>query len=431
MARLTMGDFEFEIEKKAVDTIMVAFADSQGRLVGARLTAAYFMSEVLGSGMPVPAYLLATDATGQVSSAYPIADPESGYPSLLLRVDPATLFRMPWQPGTVGVLGDLERSDGSPMPIAPRTILRRQAGRFEAASYTATLGSELGFTLVAAEPALGGNHLASRSARLEPTLHRMRRAITDMGIDIEGTFGLPGPGHFEVTMRPGDPMQICDGAVMARNAITDIAALEDCTATFMAAPGDGGVAGHLSVSLRGQRGGAPLADRYGEAGLSEVGKAFVAGLLQHAAELCLLYAPNINSYRRFGTDPFAPTHLTWGEDNRTCAVRVVGSDTALRIENRIPGSDANPYLTAAATIAAGLDGITHQAKVSPAVSPAAEPLPTSLAQAAAVWAESAWVLETFGADVQSHYATMSRLEIEAAGANPDLDWERERYLDGC
>ena len=431
MARFTKGDFEFEIEKKAVDTIMVAFTDGQGRLVGARLTTDYFMSEVLASGMYVPSSLLATDATGQVSSTYPIADPASGYPSLHLRVDPTTFFRMPWQPGTVGVLGDLEFIDGSPVSIAPRTVLRRQAGRLEAASYTAILGSELEFTLITAEPAMGGNHLASRSARLEPTLHRIRRAISDMGIDIEGTFGLPGAGHFEVTMRPGDPMQICDGAVMSRNAIKDIAVLEGCTATFMAAPGGSGVSGHVNVSLHGQRGGAPLADRYGEAGLSEVGKAFVAGLLEHAAELCLLYAPNVNSYRRFGIDPFAPTHLTWGEDNRTCAVRVVGSDTALRIENRIPGSDANPYLAAAATIAAGLDGITHQAKVPPVVSPTADPLPTSLAQAVAVWAESAWVLETFGADVQSHYATMARIEIEAAGASADLDWERERYLDGC
>ena len=428
MARLTMGDFEYEIEKKAVDTIMVAFADSQGRLVGARLTTDYFMSEVLASGMSVPSYLLATDATGQVNAAYPSADPESGYPTLLLRVDPTTFFRMPWQPGTVGVLGDLEHADGSPVPIAPRTILRRQAGRLEAASYTATLGSDLAFMLITPQPAAGANHLAARSARLEPTLHRIRRAISDMGVDIEGTFGLPGAGQFEVTMRPGDPLQICDGAVMSRNAIADIAALEGGTATFMAAPGDTGVSGHVSVSLRGQRGGSPLADRYSDAGLSEVGKAFVAGLLQHAAELCVLYAPTINSYRRFGSDPFAPTHLNWGEDNRSCAIRVVGSDTALRIENRIPGSDANPYLTVAATIAAGLDGIAHQAKVPPAVSPSAQPLPTSLAEAVAAWEGSDWVRDTFGADVQAHYATMARLEIDAAGASADLEWERERYL---
>ncbi|MCX6432751.1 MAG: glutamine synthetase family protein, partial [Actinobacteria bacterium] len=357
--------------------------------------------------------------------------PESGYRDLLLRVDPTTFFRMPWQPGTIGVLGDLEFADGTAVTMAPRTVLRRQAKRIETAGYTASLGSELQFTLITPEPATGGNHLASRSARLEPTLHQIRRSLSEMPVEIAGTSGLQGPGQYEVVLLPGDPLQVSDGAVLSRSAIKAIATLEGQRATFMAAPGESAGTGAVNISLRGQRGGSPLADRYGEAGLSEVGKAFVAGLLLHATELCVLYAPNVNSYRRFGSDPFSPSALTWGDDNRTCAVRVVSSESALRIENRIPGSDANPYLTAAATIAAGLDGITHQAKVPPVVSPTADPLPTSLAQAVAVWAESAWVLETFGADVQSHYATMARIEIEAAGASADLDWERERYLDGC
>jgi glutamine synthetase len=428
MARLTMGDVEFEIEKKATDTIMVAFADGQGRLVAMRVTTDHFMQEVLPSGMPVPSHVLATDATGQMSPAYPLTAPESGYRDLLLRVDPTTFFRMPWQPGTIGVLGDLEFADGTAVTMAPRTVLKRQAKRIETAGYTASLGSELQFTLITPEPATGGNHLASRSARLEPTLHQIRRSLSEMPVEIAGTSGLQGPGQYEVVLLPGDPLQVSDGAVLSRSAIKAIATLEGQRATFMAAPGESAGTGAVNISLRGQRGGSPLADRYSEAGLSEVGKAFVAGLLLHATELCVLYAPNVNSYRRFGSDPFSPSALTWGDDNRTCAVRIVSSESALRIENRMAGSDANPYLTAAATIAAGLDGISHQTRIGSPANAAA--LPTSLGEALAAWEGSTWVRETFGPEVQDHYATMARLEIDAAGASPTLEWERERYLDG-
>jgi glutamine synthetase len=194
-------------------------------------------------------------------------------------------------------------------------------------------------------------------------------------------------------------------------------------------------AGHVSVSLRGLRGSSSFGDRHGEGGLSELGKSFTAGLLAHAAELCVFYAPTANAYRRFGSDILSPSTLTWGVGNRTCAVRADGPETSLRLENRIPGSDANPYLSAAATLAAGLDGVVRQLKAPPETKgnghdADAPRLPDSLDEALAAWEASTWVRETFGGTVQDHYASLARVEVEAADAGDGLEWERARYFDG-
>jgi glutamine synthetase len=430
--RLTKNDVEFEIEKKAVDTVLLAFADPQGRLVATRLTADFFLKEVLAAGLRVPPHLLATDASGAADPAFDVLSAERGYGDLVLRPDPATWFRVPWQPATVGILADVEHADGTIAAVSPRAVLRRQAQRLEAAGYAATVVSEPQFTLASADTTLTGNHLSSRSAAVEPLMHRIRRSLVEMPVATQGITGLLGAGHFEVTLRPEDLLPACDGALLARAAVKEIAAQEGIVATFMAAYDESvGSGGHISVSLRGQRGGTPLADRSNETGLALVGRAFVAGLLAHANELCVLYAPTVNSYRRFGSDPYSPTVLTWGQDDRTCAIRLVGTDATLRVENRIPGSDASAYLTAAATIASGLDGITRQLVLPPARSTDAEPLPASLADALTAWTASTWVRETFGPEVQDHYATMARIEIEAGITTPGLEWERSRYVDAC
>lgn len=447
--RFTTADLDFEIEKRAVDTLVVGFCDLQGRLVARRVTTDFFMSEVVPHGMRVPAYLLATDATGSIAPGFPLASVDTGYRDLILRVDLASLFRIPWQPGSIGVLGDLEFLDGTAVTMSPRTILRRQAQRAEDSSFTATIGIEPQFTIFA-EPhdqpdavqprpvgALGGNHLATRSGRAEKTMHRIRVALQDMPVPIEGSAGLLAPGHYEITLRPADPMHVCDSALTLGAAVKDITADDGWSASFMACPEEGaGSASHVNVSLRGLRGGMALSDRHGEAGLSEVGKAFVAGQLEHAAELCLLFAPNVNSYRRLGSDPLAPSAINWGDDNRTCAVRVTGNETALRVENRIPGSDANPYLAAAAVLAAGIDGIAHQARLAPGIqgdghSAGSPALPASLADALAAWESSSWVRGTFGPEVQDHYAAAARAELAAFESVGGIEAERARYLDGC
>ena len=259
---------------------------------------------------------------------------------------------------------------------------------------------------------------------------------------VEGTVGLGSPGQYEVTLRPDDLLIACDHLTILREAVKDIAADEGGSATFMAAYSDGiGCACHLSLSLRGIRGTLTFADRHGEAGLSEVGKAFIAGILAHASELSLMYAPNANSYRRFAGDPHSPSAANWGQDNRTCAVRVVGTEGTLRVENRMPGSDANPYLAAAAMVAAGLDGTDRHLRLESAVDgdghhTGSTPLPVTLEDALAAWTGSTWVTDTFGAEMQDHYANLARVEIEAArasasGGASDLGWERARYFEGC
>jgi glutamine synthetase len=450
--RLTMADLDFEIEKRAIDSVLVAFTDGWGRLVGRRVTTEHFKGEILPRGMRVPAYLLATDAAGVLSGGDEV--PPAALPDLHLRVDLATLFRMPWQAGTVGVLGDLELLDGTPATVSPRAILRRQIQRAEAASLVPTLGAEPQFSLFSAStsdgqgagfdglaPAgsTGITQQAFHSARTEPFQRRLRLALSDVPVAFEGTSGLHFPGGHEVTLLPGDPLRTCDNIMLTRAAVRDIAAEEGLSASFMAAyRADAATACHISVSLRTQRGGSAVADRYSVGGLSEVGRAFVAGLLEHAAECSVINSPSVNSYRRVHSDPLSPSTATWGVDNRTCAIRILGEDINLRIENRLPGSDANPYLAAAAMLAAGLDGIARQLHTPEPVEGDAHrtdspPLPVTLGAAREAWLASEWVRSAFGADVQAHIGRAAEVEIDAMSSEIEggLAAQRRRYFDAC
>ncbi len=436
LERLTLNDIDFEVEKRAVDAVAVCFPDSHGRLVGVRVSAGAFLGSIAATGLRVPAHLLCTDATGALASGYALSNPGTGLRDVLAKVDHRAMFRMPWQPGTIGALADLEFLDGTAITMAPRTVLRRQVQRLEDGSMTALIGAEVQFTVLEpgdeATPVRGAGHILSASSLAEPVLSRARRLLGEVPIVIDGTSGLVSPGGYEVTLRQVDPLRAADEVTITRSALTAIAREAGRAVTFMPAP-DAGLATalHLSMSARGGRGTSPLADHYGEGGLSEVGKSFVAGILEHATELSLLYAPTVNSYRRFGADVVTPRRLDWGQDNRTCAVRTVEVAGVLRVENRLAGSDANPHLALAAMIASGLDGVARQLPLRPQ-SPDGEEaatLPTSLAQAVDLWAESAWVRDTFGVEVQEHYTVLGRLEAMAARAGSDLVWERRRYLD--
>jgi glutamine synthetase len=174
-------------------------------------------------------------------------------------------------------------------------------------------------------------------------------------------------------------------------------------------------------------------DEDAEHGMSDLGRAFTAGQIAHMKELTLLFAPNINSYKRYVAGSFAPTAIAWGRDNRTCAFRLVGRGPSLRLENRVPGGDVNPYLAVAGMVAAGLDGIERELDLEPAFGgnaydSDAERVPDTLAGALALWEDSDWVRTTFGAEVQAHYANMARIEIDAF-ARSVTDWERYRNFE--
>jgi glutamine synthetase len=450
---LSVSDLEFRIEKGEVDTILVAFVDAQGRLQGKRVVASHFMSQVMSAGTAIPAHLLAVDterAQGDGANA-PVLG--SAFGDLLMRPDVTTLFRMPWQPDSAGVLCDIFLPDGTPVAISPRAVLTRQIARLEASSMAASIGAEPDFLVFQEtyEQAFGagyrnltpltmqpGSHSAFASARTEPLLGRIRKALAAVTIPIDYTTAQPAPGQHQVTLHHQTALRACDGVSIVKNAIKEMVAQDGRSVTFMAKYdlASNGNAGAFSLSFRSARGAMTLTDRYDESGLSPMGKAFIAGHTSHARELMLLFAPTPNSYRRFVSEPLAPSAANWGRDNRSCAFRLVGSDLSIHLENRIPGSDANPYLVVAGMIAAGLDGVHRQLPSDPPIagngrdagSPA---LPTTLAEAIAAWEESAWVEATFGRDVQQHYADVARIEEAASAQDGDdaLDQERVRYFE--
>lgn len=448
---LQQHDIDFAIEKGDVDTFIVAFTDVQGRLQGTRVSAVHYVADVATHGTLVPTYLLSVDPEMRTASTTQAQQWDAGFGDMVMRPDPTAFFRVPWQPSSVGVLCDLALPDGSPVAPSPRWVLRKMLQKVDMAGYSAFVGAEPEFVvfdesvdaaaragfrgLTAATPA-GGDHSLVSSARVEPVLSRVRHEMTLVPMGIEGSTAARAAGQFRVSLTPEDPVLTADRLTILKNAVKVIAGLEGASVTFMARYGDDtGSCAHFNINLRGSRGNAALADRYGDSGLSEIGKAFVSGLVQHAPDLMLLYAPTTNSYRRYADDVFAPSTASWGADNRSCAFRITGADAGLRIENRIAGSDANPYLAIAAMLASGVDGILRKLNAGPAAAGDAHddgpPLPRTLDEAVNAWSSSAWVGETFGTDVQKQYADLGRAESAAAVHSTDdpWDWERTRYFD--
>lgn len=448
---LQQHDIDFAIEKGDVDTFVVAFTDVQGRLRGERLTALHFMSDVLAHGMTVPSHLLSVQP-GASSSGTDVALWETGYGDIVLRPDPTAYFRMAWQPSSVGILSDVTLPDGSPVPFSPRWVLRRILQKVDAAGYSSFVGAAPAFR-VFREPTLDGRRSYSgltpatpttsdsaliNSSAVEPLLTRIRREMAQVPMPIEGTAAARAAGQFRVALSESDPVTTADRLVILKNSMKVAANQEGHSITFMGRyDEEPGSCAHLDVTLRGSRGNAPLADRYGDSGLSEIGRAFVSGLVMHAPEVMLLYAPTTNSYRRFSNDPLAPSNLSWAAENRTCAFRTKGTDANLRIENRVAGSDSNPYLAIAGMLASGLDGIIHKLQAGPAAVGDAHKsdgpaIPATLEEAVRLWESSSWVADTFGADVQEQYAMQARAELTSAHYSTEdpWDWERNRYFDG-
>jgi glutamine synthetase len=434
-APVTMADVQFAIEKGEIDTFLVAFTDGRGRLLGYRIPAAQYLAKVAVGGIDVPASVLAPDDFG----------------FLTLRPDVTTAFRMPWQPDTVGVLAEVGHGDGTPVITLPRAILRQQLSRLDASSLTAVIGSEPEFTVfhesyddgsragyrdLTPSPARHASHSALGSALAEPFVGRVRKALTAVPIAVSSTALGSAPGQHQITLGPQDALRACDQLTIVKYAVMEMAAQAAVSATFMA-KFDAEAAGsalQLSVSLRGARGTMTMSDRYDDIGLSQLGKAFIAGQLLHARELCILYAPSRNSYRRFTGEAFAPSAVTWARENRTCAFLLAGTDSSLRLQNRICGSDSNAYLVTAGMIAAGLDGVHRQLHLGPAVDgdghrAGSPPLPTTHAEAITAWEESEWVAAALGTDVQGHYASIARANDGSVGPAAATDTEaidRER-----
>ncbi len=441
--RLTLQEVRRQIADGSVDTVVLGFTDMQGRLQGKRLDAQYFLDDVLDHAAEGCNYLLAVDVDMSTVDGYAMSSWDKGYGDFVMRPDLATLHRVSWHPGTVGVMCDLEWEDGTPVVASPRQILRRQCERLAEREWTAYAGTELEFLLFrdSYEQAWSGGYRQLTpanqynvdysmlgTARVEPLLRRIRLAMSDAGLQVESVKGECNLGQHEIAFKYDEVLRTCDQHVVYKNGAKEIAAQEGMSLTFMAKYDEReGNSCHIHLSLRDADGAPAFAAGDGFAPLFEH---FLAGQLAGLRELSLFFAPTINAYKRFADGSFAPTAVAWGRDNRTCAIRVVGHGVSLRLENRVPGGDVNPYLACAAMIAAGLHGIAEEL-------PLEEPftgnayrsdkarVPTTLRAAAELFAESTLARAAFGDEVVEHYLNMARVEVGAFDAAV-TDWERFR-----
>jgi glutamine synthetase len=432
-----------------IHTVVLAFPDMQGRLQGKRFAAPFFLDEVLDHGTEGCAYLLAVDVDLNTVDGYAMSSWESGYGDFAMHPDLATLRSTPWQEGTALLLADLAWADGSPVAAAPRQILRRQLDRLAAHGWTAHVGTELEFIVFRDSYEDAWNrgyrdltpvnqynvdYSILGTGRIEPLLRRIRNEMAAAGLTVESAKGECNPGQHEIAFRYADALTTCDQHAVYKTGAKEIAAQEGVSLTFMAKYNEReGNSCHIHLSLR-DTDGRPVMAGEGTGGMSPVMEHFLAGQLAALRELTLLYAPNINSYKRFRPGSFAPTAVAWGHDNRTCALRVVGHNpSSLRFENRLPGGDVNPHLAVAGMIAAGLHGIEREL-------PLPEPctgnaytadhphVPTTLREAAELWERSELARTAFGDDVVEHYRTMARVELDAFDTAV-TDWERFRSFE--
>jgi glutamine synthetase len=434
-----------------IDTVIVAFTDMQGRLAGKRVSAALFVDEVAAHGAECCAYLLAVDVEMNTVPGYAMSSWDTGYGDMVMTPDLSTLRLIPWLPATALVIADLGWADGSPVVASPRAILRRQLDRLGERGLVADVATELEF-IVFDEPyrqawASGYRGLTPASdynidyailasSRMEPLLRDIRVGMQGAGLQFEAVKGECNNGQQEIGFRYDEALVTCDNHAVYKNGAKEIADQHGKSLTFMAKYDEReGNSCHIHMSLRALDGGddgkAVFDDSSGPHRMSPTFRSFVAGLLATLRELTLFYAPNINSYKRFADGSFAPTAVAWGLDNRTCAVRVVGHGRNIRLECRVPGGDVNPYLAVAALIAGGLYGIERGLQPPEPYDGNAyeasdvQRLPTTLAEAAAMFGASAVAREAFGDDVVAHYLNNARVESAAFNAAV-TDWERMR-----
>lgn len=432
------------VELGEIDTVILAMTDMQGRLQGKRLHARYFLDEVTRHGSEACNYLLAVDVEMTPVSGYAVSGWERGYGDFVLRPDYRTLRPMPWLPGTALVLADVAWHDGAPVVQSPRQILRAQLDRLAGHGLVALVGTELEFVVFeetyeaaqrmryqAMTPANRYNvdYSLLGTTRVEPLLRAIRLGMAGAGLEPESAKGECNLGQHEIAFRYAEALTTADHHSIYKHGAKEIAAQQGRSLTFMAKPNvREGNSCHIHFSLRDGDGNPVMAEG-GQ--LSPLGKQVLAGLLATSAEFSVLYAPNINSYKRYQPGSFAPTALRWGRDNRTCALRLVGHDHSLRVEHRAPGGDVNPYLGISALVAGALRGIEGQLKLEDAfegnayADSTAPRVPSTLRDALGLWRGSTVAREAFGTEVVEHYAHAAQVEIDAFDAAV-TDWELVR-----
>ena len=441
---LTYAELNDLVATGEVDTVVVAFTDMQGRLLGKRLHAEFFVDE-MDAEHPVEGcnYLLALEMEMDPVPGYEIASWEQGYGDFAVTPDMATLRRIPWLEGTALVLGDVGWHDGAPVQPSPRQVLRAQIERAEQLGLTPMVGSELEFYLLRetyaeahasgytgltpSVPYILDYHILATTYD-EPLMRALRNGMQAAGMRVETSKGEAWPGQQELNFRFSDALTMADNHTIYKNGAKEIAFLHGCAITFMAKPFEDwiGSSCHIHSSLfRGDEAAFASDDAlFGQ---------WLAGQIACAKELSVFFAPTVNSYKRYAAGSWAPTTLAWGQDNRTCGFRLVGRGAARLVETRIPGGDVNPYLAFAALIASGLHGLEQGLEAPPplegnAYESDAERFPSTLRDAIAALETGTMARAAFGDQVVDHYLNYARTE-QGLFDRFVTDWERKRYFE--
>ena len=444
--KLTMPELETMIGTGAIDTVVAAFTDMQGRLIGKRVTGRFFL-EAVQKEWHACDYLLAVDMEMEPVPGFAAASWDKGYGDFVVKPDLATLRLVPWLPGTALVLGDVCDHHGHELPHSPRAILKRQLARLAEHGLAAKMASELEFyvfdddfrtardkryhDLKTAGWYIEDYHVLETTKR-EPLMRAIRNYMEAAGIPVQESKGEWGPGQAELNLDFADALEMADRHVVYKNGVKEIAHLNGKAVTFMAKwrPDLAGNSCHVHASLwRGER---PAFVAGGEE--TPLFRHFLGGLLDLGGDLTAFLAPLVNSYKRFQAGSFAPTNLVWSRDNRTAGFRVLGQGSATRIECRVGGADLNPYLAYAALLAAGLHGIEHELDPGPPFSGDAyggaeiPAVPGSLRDAADRLGASQALRAAMGPEVIEHYVHSLRWELHSFG-KAVTDWELIRYFE--
>jgi len=445
---LSLEQLGTEAEAGTIDTVVTAFTDMQGRLVGKRIDVSYFLDEVADNGIEGCNYLLALDMEMDPVPGYEMANWEKGYGDFAIAADMSTLRRIPWLDRTALVLCDVVNHDGSPVVASPRQVLIAQYERAEALGYTPLFASELEFylykqsyaeaheqdyrDLIPTIPYILDYHVLATTMD-ENVIGQIRRGMRGAGIPVEFSKGEAWYGQHELNVRYADAVTSADRHTIYKNGVKEIAFLNGVSATFMAKPSekDIGSSCHIHSSLIDSSGASVFVNGHDETG---VFRHYLGGLRSRIRELALFIAPTVNSYKRYATESWAPTSISWGRDNRTCGFRIVGHDESRRVECRIPGADVNPYLGYAAVLAAGLDGIANESDPGPELvgnayeAGQAEPFPSTLREAVDLWEGSEFAHAVFGEHVWAHYLNYGRTE-QRLFDQVVTDYERRRMFE--
>jgi glutamine synthetase len=446
---MTVQSLTTKVRRGEIDTVIVAFPDVFGRLVGKRFTGQFFLEQAAEHGTHACNYLLTVDIDMEPMSGFKLANWEQGFGDFQLRPDLSTLRVVPWQAGTAVVICDFHHEAGPLVEEAPRTVLRRQIDALAKRGLVCQIASELEFFLFnqSYHDAFAAGYCGltpssdyridyhtMQPARDEALFRSIRNLMVSAGVPVENSKGEWGRGQHEINLTYAEPILMADRHTLFKQGTKEIAAQQGKSISFMAKPSisDAGNSCHIHASL--WRGGRNLFWDARQSAGSKLFRQFLGGLMKYSRELCYFFAPTINSYKRYQSASWAPTKLAWAYDNRTVGFRVVGHGNSFRVENRMPGADANPYLAFAATLVAGMAGVSEQLECGPLyegnayVDQKLPALPKSLREAADLLDQSKLARTALGDPVVDFYTHTARLEVQAFD-NAVTDWERQRYFE--